>query len=187
MRPPSSLVLPLLLSFAAGVLLLQWQPELPPTTSPALAATVATALAIALRALPGLARLRPLATLAALIAAGAVGFGYAGARADMRRWTLCTALLLIGCASDPPVPGNTIADENLQADIKHVINILEMTSEPRCDAYTIVNTERAGLGRELWTVDGLGWTRRRWLKMLPTRMRIRACPFGTTGYEKPTT
>jgi hypothetical protein len=67
----------------------------------------------------------------------------------------CTALLLLcGCASDPPpVPGNTGADERLQGDIRRIINILEMTSEPRCDAFTIVDTERAGLGRELWTVE----------------------------------
>ena len=77
-------------------------------------------------------------------------------RADMRGIILCTALLLMGCATDPPVPGNTVADENLQADIKHVINILEMTSEPRCDAFTVFDTERAGLGRELWTVERCG-------------------------------
>ena len=74
----------------------------------------------------------------------------------MRRLTICISLLLIGCASNPPVPGNTEADENLQSDIKHIINILEMTSEPRCDAFTIANTERAGLGRELWTVERCG-------------------------------
>ena len=78
------------------------------------------------------------------------------ARAEMRRFTLCAALALIGCATDPPVPGNTVADENLQGDIRRIINILEMTSEPRCDAFTVVNTERAGLGRELWTVERCG-------------------------------
>jgi hypothetical protein len=66
-------------------------------------------------------------------------------------------LLLFGCASDPPpAPGNTAADERLQGDIRRIINILEMTSEPRCDAFTIVNTELAGLGRELWTVERCG-------------------------------
>jgi hypothetical protein len=73
-----------------------------------------------------------------------------------RLLTFCIILLLIGCASDPPVPGNTDADENLRRDIRRIINILEMTSEPRCDAFTIVNTERAGLGRELWTVQRCG-------------------------------
>jgi hypothetical protein len=73
-----------------------------------------------------------------------------------RRLICCIALLLIGCASDRPVPGNTEADKDLQGDIRHIINILEMTSEPRCDAFTIVNTERAGLGRELWTVQRCG-------------------------------
>jgi hypothetical protein len=74
----------------------------------------------------------------------------------MRGLILCTALLLIGCATDQPVPGNTEADANLQGDIKHIINIIEMTSEPRCDGYTIANTERAGLGRELWTIQRCG-------------------------------
>jgi hypothetical protein len=74
----------------------------------------------------------------------------------MRRLGFCIAVLLIGCASDPPIPGNTEADENLKGDIRRIINILEQTSEPRCDAFTIVNTERAGLGRELWTVARCG-------------------------------
>jgi hypothetical protein len=70
----------------------------------------------------------------------------------------CAALLLVcGCASDPPpAPGNTRADANLQSDIRRIINILEMTSEPRCDAFTIVDTETAGLGRELWTAERCG-------------------------------
>lgn len=72
--------------------------------------------------------------------------------------TACAVLLMLcGCASDPPpVPGNTDADANLQGDIRRIINILEMTSQPRCDAFTIVDTERAGLGRELWTVERCG-------------------------------
>ena len=74
----------------------------------------------------------------------------------MRRLISCVALLLIGCASDPPIPGNTEADENLKGDIRRIINILEMTSEPRCDAFTIVDTETAGLGRELWSVMRCG-------------------------------
>jgi hypothetical protein len=68
-----------------------------------------------------------------------------------------TLALLCACASDPPpAPGNTGADANLQRDIRRIINILEMTSEPRCDAFTIVDTETAGLGRELWTVERCG-------------------------------
>jgi len=74
------------------------------------------------------------------------------------RIAYCTALLLLfGCASDPPpAPGNTQADANLQSDIRRIINILEMTSEPRCDAFTVVDTNTAGLGRELWTVQRCG-------------------------------
>jgi len=65
--------------------------------------------------------------------------------------------LLCACASDPPpTPGGTQADENLQRDIRRIINILEMTSEPRCDAFSVVDTETAGLGRELWTVQRCG-------------------------------
>ena len=85
MRPPSSVVLPLLLSFAMGVLLLQCQSALPPTTSVVLIAAVAVALTIALNLLlRGAPGLRSLVALAALIAAGAVGFAYAAARADLR-------------------------------------------------------------------------------------------------------
>jgi hypothetical protein len=70
---------------------------------------------------------------------------------------LSSVLLLCGCASDPlPTPGNTGADANLQSDIRRIINILEMTSEPRCASFTIVDTELAGLGRELWTVERCG-------------------------------
>jgi hypothetical protein len=54
------------------------------------------------------------------------------------------------------VPGATGADETLQRDIRRIINILESTSEPRCDAFTIVDTERAGLGRERWIVERCG-------------------------------
>jgi hypothetical protein len=69
----------------------------------------------------------------------------------------CSVLLLVcGCASERPVPGNTGADENLQRDIRRILNILESTSEPRCDAFTIVDTERAGLGRERWIVERCG-------------------------------
>jgi hypothetical protein len=60
------------------------------------------------------------------------------------------------CAGTPPVPGNTGADERLQTDIRRIITILERTSEPRCDVHQIVNTERAGLGRERWTVERCG-------------------------------
>jgi hypothetical protein len=68
-----------------------------------------------------------------------------------------TLLVLAACASDPPpVPGATGADATLQGDIRRIINILEMTSEPRCDAFMIVDTERAGLGRERWIVERCG-------------------------------
>jgi hypothetical protein len=64
---------------------------------------------------------------------------------------------IAGCASDPPpAPGATAASLALQGDIRRIINILEMTSEPRCDAFTIVDTELAGLGRELWIVERCG-------------------------------
>jgi hypothetical protein len=65
-------------------------------------------------------------------------------------------VLLSACASDPPVPGATAADETLQGDIRRLINIFERTAEPRCDVHQIVNTERAGLGRERWTVERCG-------------------------------
>ena len=44
----------------------------------------------------------------------------------------------------------------MQSDIRRIINILEMTSEPRCDAFSVVDTQTAGLGRELWTVERCG-------------------------------
>ena len=82
---PPSLVPSLLLSFAAGVLALQWQPELPSTASAALAAAGALACAIALRAcVPKLASRRLVAALPALVAALAIGFAYAAARAELR-------------------------------------------------------------------------------------------------------
>ncbi len=70
----------------------------------------------------------------------------------------CGALVLLAaCAGDPPpVPGATGADATLQRDIRRIINILEMTSEPRCDAFVIVDTERVGLGRERWIVERCG-------------------------------
>ena len=72
--------------------------------------------------------------------------------------TLCCGLLMLltGCASDPAVPGATRADEMLQVDIRRIINILESTTEPRCDAHRIVDTERAGLGQERWIVERCG-------------------------------
>jgi hypothetical protein len=71
---------------------------------------------------------------------------------------LCCGLMMVltGCASDPAVPGATRADENLRGDIRRIINILESTSEPRCDAHRIVDTERAGLGQERWIVERCG-------------------------------
>jgi hypothetical protein len=35
-------------------------------------------------------------------------------------------------------------------------------------------TRRAGELASLWTYDALSWSRRRWIRMLPTRMRLRA-------------
>jgi competence protein ComEC len=85
MRPLPSLVLPLLLSFAMGVLLLQWQGELPSRSSSAVVAAISVASAVALRSMwPRIPGLRPLAALLALIAAGAIGFAYAATRADAR-------------------------------------------------------------------------------------------------------
>jgi len=71
---------------------------------------------------------------------------------------VCWGLLLLacGCASDQPVPGATGADEKLQGDIRRIITILESTTEPRCDAFEIIDTERAGLGRERWIVERCG-------------------------------
>lgn len=64
---------------------------------------------------------------------------------------------MAACASDPPpAPGATAADLLLQADIRRIINILEMTSEPRCGAFAIVDTERVSLGRERWIVERCG-------------------------------
>jgi hypothetical protein len=45
--------------------------------------------------------------------------------------------------------------------------------EPR-DRYNEI-TRRAGQLAAIWTLDGLSWSRRRWLRLLPTRMRLRAC------------
>ncbi len=71
---------------------------------------------------------------------------------------LCCSLLMLltRCASDPAVPGATRADEMLQVDIRRIINILERTTEPRCDAHRIVDSERAGLGQERWIVERCG-------------------------------
>jgi competence protein ComEC len=85
MRPPPSLILPLLLSFAMGVLSLQWQGELPSRTSSALVAVIGVASAVTLQSLwPRFPGRRPLVALLALTAAGAIGFAYAVTRADVR-------------------------------------------------------------------------------------------------------
>src|SRR5206468_3206863 len=85
MCAPPPLVLPLLLSFAAGVLVLQWQRELPSTASAELAAAAAVASAMALSAaMRRVPSLRLLAALAALVAAFAAGFAFAAARAELR-------------------------------------------------------------------------------------------------------
>ncbi len=85
MRAPPSLVLPLLLAFASGVLMLQCQAALPSGNACAGAVAVALAGTLGLRAstvdsMPA----RGLAAAFALLAAGALGFGYAAARAEMR-------------------------------------------------------------------------------------------------------
>ena len=69
---------------------------------------------------------------------------------------LSALVLLCACAGDPAIPGNTGADETLQRDIRRIITILESTTEPRCDTFEIVDTERAGLGRERWIVQRCG-------------------------------
>jgi hypothetical protein len=77
--------------------------------------------------------------------------------AHLRSISCGAFLLLAACVGDPPpVPGATGADATLQGDIRRIINILEMTGEPRCDAFMIVDTERAGLGRERWIVERCG-------------------------------
>mgnify|MGYP003580832209 CR=1 FL=1 len=77
--------------------------------------------------------------------------------AHLRSISCSTFLLVAACTSDPPpAPGATGADATLQSDIRRIINILEMTSEPRCDTFMIVDTERAGLGRERWIVERCG-------------------------------
>jgi predicted membrane metal-binding protein len=79
-------MLPLVLAaFAAGVVWLQWQPELPSASVWLCGAVVASALAIALQrfaAEPLVARI--VVTILAALAAGALGFGYAGWRAEAR-------------------------------------------------------------------------------------------------------
>ena len=79
------LLLPVLLSFSAGALLPQWQAELPPGATCALVAAGGLAGYVAVRLVGArVSHLQPLAALVAVLAAGAIGFGYAAARADLR-------------------------------------------------------------------------------------------------------
>ena len=82
-RPP---VLPLaLLVFATGVLLLQWQPALPPVLPWIGFAAVAAAGSLGVRVYAGPARAaRGMAMVLAAMTAGTLGFAYAAWRADMR-------------------------------------------------------------------------------------------------------
>ena len=85
MRAPLTLVLPLLLSFAAGVLVLQCQAELPAQGAWCLAGATALASCLAVRSLrPHTLVLQHVAAILAVLAAGAIGFGYAAVRADAR-------------------------------------------------------------------------------------------------------
>jgi len=84
MPAPPSVRLLVLLAFAAGVLLLQWQAELPQSL-PWLGAAAAIAGAWCAAALAGPAPLaRAIAAIFAVLAAAALGFGYAAARAEAR-------------------------------------------------------------------------------------------------------
>jgi hypothetical protein len=51
---------------------------------------------------------------------------------------------------------NTGADERLQGEIRNVINVIEMTSEPRCDAFAVIGAEPVGISRERWTIERCG-------------------------------
>lgn len=80
--------------------------------------------------------------------------------------TICwgALLLLCGCARQQPVPIsmpppimlNTDADARLQGEIRRVIGVLEMSSEPRCDAFIVIGAESVGVSRERWTITRCG-------------------------------
>ena len=82
-RPPAlSLVL---LAFAAGVMLLQWQPALPPVLPWIGAAAVAAVASLGARVASGRLPAAPgIALVLAALSAGALGFGYAAWRAEAR-------------------------------------------------------------------------------------------------------
>jgi competence protein ComEC len=98
-----------LIAFAAGAVLLQWQPVLPSLALCLGVATMATLLAIALaKAARGRPATRAAARLLLIAAAGSLGFAYAAWRADLR---LADALapewegqdvVLVGVISDIP-------------------------------------------------------------------------------------
>ena len=74
-----------LLAFAAGVVLLQWQPALPPVLPWIGAAAVAAAGGVGARALAGRSPVAwGIAMVLAALTAGALGFGYAAWRAEAR-------------------------------------------------------------------------------------------------------
>ena len=80
-----SVLLFALLAFAVGVLLLQWQAALPPVMPWLGAAAVAAAGSVGARALAGRAPVaRGIAMGLAVLTAGALGFGYAAGRAELR-------------------------------------------------------------------------------------------------------
>jgi len=107
-------LLPLVLAaFAAGVLLLQWQPVLPAATSSLGGAVLAAAAALALRA-PAHRRMVPCIVAAGFLAlaASALGFGYAAWRAEARladslppEWE-GEDIALVGVVDDLPQPSD---------------------------------------------------------------------------------
>ena len=85
MRARPSIVLPLLLAFALGILLLQFEPALPSVGACAGVVAVSMAGAFGMRgSAAGSMPARGVATAFALLAAGALGFGYASLRAELR-------------------------------------------------------------------------------------------------------
>ncbi len=97
-----------LIAFAAGAVLLQWQPALPPVVPWLVGAVAAATGGVILRAAPPSSRIRFAAATLAMAAAGALGFGYAAWRAEVR---LADALppqwegediLLVGVIDDLP-------------------------------------------------------------------------------------
>ena len=82
---PVSVLPPALVAFAAGVVLLQWQPALPELGPPLGGAALAAGATFAFRVLGRRSAIaRILAAGCAVLASGALGFGYAAWRADAR-------------------------------------------------------------------------------------------------------